>query len=183
MHLGAVVLLPRGYDDNPRLRYPVVFEADHFGLEPAFGFTTAPPSGGPQLFAQMMRAAGGMRSLRRRHPPGDGSVSRSAFPDDRRAVRAGAHGQLHRRLDLAGLACKRRRGWMQPLGRIHPLRGSAPPVYFASGSGRSWKRTTLLGVPLPVSAWNGARVLQVAHTPRPFQPASGSSMRPSIHLV
>ena len=61
MHLGAVVLLPRGYDDDPDLRYPVVFEADHFKLEPAFGFTTEPPSGGPQLFAQMMRESGGMR--------------------------------------------------------------------------------------------------------------------------
>ena len=39
MYLGAVVLLPRGYDENPELRYPVVFEADHFKLEPAFGFT------------------------------------------------------------------------------------------------------------------------------------------------
>ncbi len=61
MYLGAVVLLPRGYDDNPELRYPVIFEADHFGLEPAFGFTTEPPSGVPQLFAQMIRESGGMR--------------------------------------------------------------------------------------------------------------------------
>ncbi len=28
MYLGAVVLLPRGYDENPDLRYPVVFEAE-----------------------------------------------------------------------------------------------------------------------------------------------------------
>ena len=55
--------------------------------------------------------------------------------------------------------------------------------YFASGSGRSWKWKTLLVVPLPVSMWNGARVLIVAHTPRPFQPAFASSMRPSIHFV
>ena len=61
MHLGAVVLLPRGYDDHPELRYPVVFEAGHFSLDPAFGFTTEPPSGGPELFAQLLREAGGMR--------------------------------------------------------------------------------------------------------------------------
>ena len=61
MYLGAVVLLPRGYDENPEMRYPVVFEADHFKLDPAFGFTTEPPPGGPQLFAQMMRESGGMR--------------------------------------------------------------------------------------------------------------------------
>ena len=53
----------------------------------------------------------------------------------------------------------------------------------ASGSGRSWKCTTLLVVPLPPSMWNGARVLTVAHSPRPFQPAFGSSIRPSIHFV
>ena len=61
MYLGAVVLLPRDYEDHPELRYPVVFEAGHFGLDPAFGFATEPPSGGPQLFAQMRREAGGMR--------------------------------------------------------------------------------------------------------------------------
>jgi hypothetical protein len=61
MYLGAVVLLPRGYDENPDQRYPVVFEADHFKLEPAFGFTTEPPSGAPQLFAQMVRESGGLR--------------------------------------------------------------------------------------------------------------------------
>ena len=52
-----------------------------------------------------------------------------------------------------------------------------------SGFGRNWKCSTLLVVPLPVSMWNGARVLTVAHRPRPFQPAFGSSMRPSIHFV
>ena len=61
MHLGAVVLLPRGYDDHPELRYPVVIEADHFGPAPAFGFSTEPPSGEPALFAQMLRESGGMR--------------------------------------------------------------------------------------------------------------------------
>ena len=61
MYLGAVVLLPRGYGDNPDLRYPVVFEADHFRLDPAFGFTTEPPSDEPGLFAWMLREAGGMR--------------------------------------------------------------------------------------------------------------------------
>ena len=63
--------------------------------------------------------------------------------------------------------------------------GTVPPLrrHFASGSGRSWKCTTLLVVPLPVSMWNGARVLTVVQRPRPFQPPFGSSMRPSIHFV
>src|SRR5688500_367911 len=55
--------------------------------------------------------------------------------------------------------------------------------YLASGSGRSWNRYTLLVVPFPPSIWKGARVLIVAQRPRPFQPAPGSSMRPSSHLV
>ena len=57
------------------------------------------------------------------------------------------------------------------------------PSYFASGSGRSWKWIALLVCPFPPSMWNGARVLIEAQSPRPFQPAFGSSIRPSIHLV
>jgi hypothetical protein len=59
-----------------------------------------------------------------------------------------------------------------------------PPLsHRASGSGRSCSLYTLLVVPLPPSMWNGARVLIVAHRPRPFHPPSGSSIRPSTHLV
>ena len=60
---------------------------------------------------------------------------------------------------------------------------SASTRYRASGSGLSWNFITLLVVPFPPSMWNGARVLTVAHRPRPFQPAPGSSMRPSSHFV
>jgi hypothetical protein len=55
--------------------------------------------------------------------------------------------------------------------------------YLASGSGRSWNRTALLVVPFPPSMWYGVRVLTAAQRPRPFQPPSGSSIRPSSHLV
>jgi len=47
----------------------------------------------------------------------------------------------------------------QPEGLAH-VGGSNR--YFASGSGRTWKCSTLLVVPFPVSMWNGARVLTVA---------------------
>ena len=60
MYLGAVVLLPRGFDDNPDMRYPLLIEESHFTLDPPFGFTTEPPSG-EALFSQMRREAGGMR--------------------------------------------------------------------------------------------------------------------------
>ncbi len=61
IYLGATVLLPKGYDDNPNVKYPTVFHEDHFSLDAPFGFTTDPPAPGPQLFAQMAREAGGKR--------------------------------------------------------------------------------------------------------------------------
>jgi hypothetical protein len=39
MYLGAVVLLPKGYDSHPSLHYPVIYEQGHFSLRPPFGFT------------------------------------------------------------------------------------------------------------------------------------------------
>jgi hypothetical protein len=47
-YLGATVLLPKGYDENPKTRYPVVFVQDHFTLVAPFNFATAdtqPPPG------------------------------------------------------------------------------------------------------------------------------------------
>ncbi|HET7215162.1 MAG TPA: alpha/beta hydrolase-fold protein, partial [Terriglobia bacterium] len=40
VYLGAVVLLPRGYNSHPKSDYPVIYELGHFGLEPPFRFTT-----------------------------------------------------------------------------------------------------------------------------------------------
>lgn len=38
MYLGATVLLPKGYDEHPNQRYPVVYIQDHFSLRAPFGF-------------------------------------------------------------------------------------------------------------------------------------------------
>ncbi len=38
MYLGAVVLLPRGYDEHTDTRYPTVWEQGHFTLSAPFGF-------------------------------------------------------------------------------------------------------------------------------------------------
>lgn len=38
MELGAVVLLPRGYGDDPERRYPVVYVQNHFSFDPPFSF-------------------------------------------------------------------------------------------------------------------------------------------------
>ena len=40
IYLGAVVLLPMGYDSHPDVEYPVIYQQGHFSLRPAFGFTT-----------------------------------------------------------------------------------------------------------------------------------------------
>ena len=44
MFLGAVVLLPKGYQDHPEAHYPVIYQQGHFSLEAPFGFRTEGPS-------------------------------------------------------------------------------------------------------------------------------------------
>ncbi|HET7600537.1 MAG TPA: alpha/beta hydrolase-fold protein [Gemmatimonadales bacterium] len=39
MYLGAVVLLPKGYEEHPDARYPTIWEQGHFTLEAPFRFT------------------------------------------------------------------------------------------------------------------------------------------------
>ncbi len=39
MPIGAVVLLPKGYDENPDKRYPVVYTIGHYSDRPPFSFT------------------------------------------------------------------------------------------------------------------------------------------------
>ncbi len=38
-YVGATVLLPKGYNENPNERYPVIYIQGHFGLGAPFGFT------------------------------------------------------------------------------------------------------------------------------------------------
>ena len=40
MYLGAVVLLPKGYETHANVRYPVVYEQGHFSFNPALNFST-----------------------------------------------------------------------------------------------------------------------------------------------
>jgi hypothetical protein len=48
IYLGAVVLLPKGYDSHPSTYYPVIYEQGHFGLRAPFGFTTHPAALSPR---------------------------------------------------------------------------------------------------------------------------------------
>ena len=40
IYLGAVVLLPKGYDSHPEVKYPAVYVQGHFSLNPPFAFST-----------------------------------------------------------------------------------------------------------------------------------------------
>jgi hypothetical protein len=42
--LGAIVLLPKGYEDHPNTYYPVVYQMNHFSLDAPFGFNENPDS-------------------------------------------------------------------------------------------------------------------------------------------
>lgn len=43
MYIGATILLPKGYDENPELAYPVNYIQGHFSLRAPYGFTTEKP--------------------------------------------------------------------------------------------------------------------------------------------
>ena len=41
-YIGATVLLPKGYESHPNVRYPVIYIQDHFNLQAPFNFSTTP---------------------------------------------------------------------------------------------------------------------------------------------
>jgi len=43
-YLGATILLPEGYDENPDVYYPANYIQGHFSLRPPYGFTTTEPA-------------------------------------------------------------------------------------------------------------------------------------------
>lgn len=56
-YLGAVLLLPDGWEDHPDARYPLIVEQDHFArnLPGVIGFRTEPPD--PKLTGRELRVA------------------------------------------------------------------------------------------------------------------------------
>jgi hypothetical protein len=42
IYLGAVVVLPKGYNQRPNTAYPVIYFQDHFSLKPPFDFSEQP---------------------------------------------------------------------------------------------------------------------------------------------
>lgn len=56
VYLGAVVLLPKGYDENSNQSYPVIYSQGHFGLNPPFGFSEHPSGGRGQAGYEFYQA-------------------------------------------------------------------------------------------------------------------------------
>ena len=52
IYVGATVLLPRGYDENVALHYPVMYLQGHFSMEAPFGFKTEPDPEGAKSWAR-----------------------------------------------------------------------------------------------------------------------------------
>ncbi|HXE31745.1 MAG TPA: alpha/beta hydrolase-fold protein [Terriglobales bacterium] len=60
IYLGATILLPAGYDQHPQQSYPVVYDQGHFGLNPAFRFSTTPHT--PTARERELRAVDGVET-------------------------------------------------------------------------------------------------------------------------
>jgi len=60
MFIGAVVLLPKGYDEHSNAHFPVIYDENHFSLRPPLRFTEENPAVSPEMRAQVQaRAVGG----------------------------------------------------------------------------------------------------------------------------
>jgi hypothetical protein len=57
IYVGATVLLPRGYDDHPDIKYPAIYLQGHFSLEAPFSFKTEPDQEGSKSWAEPARLA------------------------------------------------------------------------------------------------------------------------------
>jgi hypothetical protein len=56
-YIGATVLLPKGYESHPDVRYPVIYIQDHFNLHAPFYFSTS-PNGHDAGFAAYLASVG-----------------------------------------------------------------------------------------------------------------------------
>jgi len=59
IYIGATLLLPKGYNQNPSTKYPAIYIQGHFGLGAPFGFTAqpGPPESETQRQARLNRNA------------------------------------------------------------------------------------------------------------------------------
>lgn len=52
IYIGATILLPKGYEAHPTVRYPVIYLQGHFNLGAPFGFTVEPDKPGAKSWAR-----------------------------------------------------------------------------------------------------------------------------------
>jgi hypothetical protein len=109
----------------------------------------------------------------------------SFAPDLRGPARQSRRGSIQQAVRHANTSLRRRLIKVTPEpSSVSRFRAVCPVKnYFANGLGRicMWRTSGLL--PLPPSWCQGVRSPSGIHRPRPFQPALGSSMRPSKPLV
>jgi hypothetical protein len=79
IYLGAVVLLPKGYAENPSTRYPVIYLQGHFRLSAPFDFTETPDPAGYRSWARQ-REEWTAHHLNVTEPP-QNNPSNGALPD------------------------------------------------------------------------------------------------------
>jgi Putative esterase len=53
IYIGAIVLLPKGYEEHPQAHYPVVYEHNHFSLRAPFGFNAEDVAVSPATRARL----------------------------------------------------------------------------------------------------------------------------------
>ena len=53
MYIGAIVLLPKGYEEHPNAHYPVIYEHSHFSLRAPLGFNPEDPPVSAEMRARM----------------------------------------------------------------------------------------------------------------------------------
>jgi hypothetical protein len=78
IYIGATVLLPEGYDDNPEVRYPVVYVQGHFSLDAPFGFRTEPDPPGSKSWARR-REECVAKGLHMAEPPADAEFNGAQY--------------------------------------------------------------------------------------------------------
>lgn len=78
IYLGATALLPRGYDADQDMRYPVIYVQGHFSLDAPFGFKTEPDPPGYKSWARR-REEWAAQELNLPEPPPDAEFNGASF--------------------------------------------------------------------------------------------------------
>src|SRR6516162_5926173 len=78
IYIGATILLPRDYDDNTEVLYPVIYLQGHFSLDAPFGFRTEPDAPGKKSWARL-REEYAAKGLHMAEPPSDAEFNGTQY--------------------------------------------------------------------------------------------------------